>query len=191
METGCVDPIDGKYVYIRVIVRPAYPAALHFRNCVLSHEGGRSTRWKEQDNALHAWTPLCSKYRAPKSANNDGIGGKKNGNNDVALSIYDAIDLSRRLRKLTAPYTPSFLQSKKGERGRGNTKFHHDPQTGRLDAPRDSLRELPAAKNRYHSYVGAIMPLFAVPTPAHARPRVHTRIFRRSFALSPAPYLSR
>lgn len=90
------------------------------------------------------------------------------------MSIYDAIDLfCRRLRKLTESYTPSFLQSKGGLEG--NTKFHHDPQTGRLDASRDSLW-LPAAKNRYHSYVGTITPLFAVPTPAHARP-VYTHGF--------------
>lgn len=124
--------------------------------CTFPWEGYRKhTRWKEQDNALHAWTPLCSKYRAPKSANNDGIGGKKETVTTTSRCPF-TIDLSPPVTKAHRGFLYSIVftieEEKGGGESGGNTKFHHDdPQIVRLDDSRDSLRELPAAKNRYHS----------------------------------------
>lgn len=146
--------------------------------------GGIGTHawWKEQDNALHAWTPLCSKYRAPKSANNDGIGGKKETVTTTSRCRFTMRSISRRrLRKLTPRLYSGRFYNRRGE--------HEIPSRRRLaDRPTRWFAPIPFGSCRQQKIAITLRDRDdkALICGSHARPCTapctHTWIFRRSFA---------
>lgn len=104
-------------------------------------------------------------------------------------STYDdAIDLSVITRHTRCSFSQTKGNRSATEGGKGEYTKLLDGPTNR---PTKMTRAIPSRESVAGSgesaiilTTGVIRPLFAVPTPARARPRVHTWIFRRSFALS-------
>lgn len=141
--------IDGKHVHTCVIARSIY-SVLHFRICVLSHGRDRSTRGERNRTTLFTHELLSVRSIAYRNQQITTVSAEKKKRQQRRRVVDLRCDRSLAAGYEKAHRTVIFDVVFTIEGGTRNS-ITMAPQISRLDDSRDSLRELPAAKNRYHS----------------------------------------